>query len=180
MLGMTVISAGYFYESLSSAKTPVYVADIESFGTFELGNEEYLPANLDTKQENFPEGKLWSGDSVEITEREKSGTHYILSCTNMSDQEQTVELPMTYYRGYEARDKQTGGQILVDSGENCRVRLTLAGNYSGTIQVEYREPVLWRIAEMISLISVVGIACSFFRERRNQREYRRSMTGNEI
>ena len=165
MLGMTVISAGYFYESLSCAKTPVYVADIESFGTFQLGNEEYLPANLDTKQENFPEGKLWPGDSVEIAVREKSGTHYILNCTNLSDQEQTVELPMTYYRGYEARDKQTGGQILVDSGENCRVRLTLAGNYSGTIQVEYREPVLWRIAEMISLISIIGIAFYAFWER---------------
>ncbi len=180
MVGMTVISTGYFYESVSAEKDYVYMADAETEGTFKLGNEEYLPASLDADKDNFPEGKIWADDGVQIVSREKNGTHYELSCTNMSDQEQTVELPMTYYRGYEARDKQTGGQILIGSGENCRVRLTLAGNYSGTIQVEYREPVLWRVAEMISLISVVGIACSLFRERRNQREYRRSMTGNEI
>lgn len=55
---------------------------------------------------------------------------------------------------------------MVDSGENCRVRLTLAGNYSGTMQVEYKEPVLWRVAEMISLISIAGLALYFFRERK--------------
>ena len=105
----------------------------------------------------------------------KNGTNYELSCANLSDQEQILELPMTYYRGYVAEDSQTGGDILISSGDNGRIRLTLAGNYTGTIQVKFKEPVAWRISEVISLFSVVGVACYFFRERRsNRRKCRRN------
>ena len=165
MLGLTGISTGYFYESISAVKTPIYVADMETLGTFELGNGEYLPASLEAGQENFPEDRIWADESVNITKREKNGTHYILSCTNTSEQEQTVELPMTYYRGYVAKDMRTGGQIFTDSGENCRVRLTLAGNYTGTIQVKFEEPGLWRIAEMFSLAFALGIGIYCYRKK---------------
>ena len=72
---------------------------------------------------------------------------------------------MTYYRGYVARDVQTGGDILVGSGENCRIRLTLAGNYSGNIQVKFEEPILWRAAEIISFVSAAGLAVFLVRKK---------------
>ena len=165
MLGLTGISAGHFYESVSAEKSHIYMADVETSGTFKLGNAEYLPADTDARQEKFPEGKIWADSDVIVTTHEKSGTHYLLNCTNTSSQERTLELPMTYYRGYVARDVQTGGDILVGSGENCRIRLTLAGNYSGTIQVKFEEPILWRVAEIISFVSAAGLAVFLVRKK---------------
>ena len=173
MLGLTAIAAGYFYESLSAEKTYAYVADVESLGTFELGNAEYLPIGLNEDPENFPEGKIWADSDVIVTTHEKSGTHYLLNCANTSSQERAVELPMTYYRGYVARDAQTGGDILVGSGENCRIRLTLAGNYSGTVRVWFQEPLVWRISEVISLISVICFIVWLFRGKRKDAEEER-------
>ena len=175
IVGIAGISTGYFYTSMQEKADIVYIADAESISSFELVSGEYVPVGVDWSPEQMPEGKIWKSNLINVADYYKNGTNYELSCANLSDQEQILELPMTYYRGYVAEDSQTGGDILISSGDNGRIRLTLAGNYTGTIQVKFKEPVAWRISEVISLFSVVGVACYFFRERRsNRRKCRRN------
>ena len=170
LLGITGISTGYFYISMQEKADVIYIADIESISSFELVSGEYVPVGVDWSPGQMPEGKVRKSDLVEIVEGKKNGTDYELSCVNLSDQEQTVELPMTYYRGYTAKDSKTGGDVLLDAGENGRIRLTLGGNYSGTVQVWFQEPVAWRISEVISLISVICFIVWLFRKKRMDAE----------
>ena len=57
---------------------------------------------------------------------------------------------------------------MLGAGENGRIRLSLAGNYEGTVQVRFREPLLWRISECISLVGIIGIIWYIIRQKREQ------------
>ena len=72
---------------------------------------------------------------------------------------------MLYYRGYEAWDSDTKGIIAIDGEGDNGKRVRLAGNYSGTIQVKFQEPVLWRVSEIVSLISSIWLAVCFLGKR---------------
>ena len=38
-----------------------------------------------------------------------------------------------------------------------KVRVQIPKNYQGRIQVSYKEPVSWRIAEIVSIIMMIGM-----------------------
>lgn len=172
MLGLTGMSAGYFFTSLIETNDVIYVADVESFSSFEVGSGEYILANVDRDRAAMPEGKLWKEEGVEVFGYEKNGTNYVLNCKNLSDELRGVELPMNFYRYYRAEDESTGGAVLLSPGENGRIRLTLAGNYEGTVLVRFSEPISWRFSELISICSIVGIIlCLMKKERHNIRSW---------
>lgn len=166
LFGLAGLTAGYFTNTLMEKNDVLYIPDVESISTFELVSGEYVPDGVDWSRKLMPEGKVWHSEMVEVIATEKYGTNYILNCSNLSPEIQNVELPMVYYRGYVAKDQNTGGNVLVDAGENGRVRLTLAGNYEGTVRVKFQEPLLWRFSEFVTLLSVIGIIIYLVREKK--------------
>lgn len=165
LIGISILTAGLFLTNMMSEQH-VYIPDTESFSSFDIGWGEYVPQGTEPLPELMPQGKIWHNEMVEIYDTKKEGTNYTLSVSNTSSEIQTVELPMTYYKYYCAEDINTGGEILVGSGENGRIRLSLAGNYNGTVQVRFKEPILWRISECISLIGVIGIIFYFLKKKK--------------
>ena len=76
-----------------------------------------------------------------------------------------------YYSGYRAED-ENGREIKVDCSEDGYVQININANYSGKVIVEFKEKIIWRIAECISLISAVlfiGYICH--REKSKCRKY---------
>lgn len=165
LLGITVLTVGYYTTSLLETNDVLYVPDVESISTFELVSGEYVPEAVAWSENMMPEGKLWHSEQVEVYETDKKGTNYVLTCRNLSEGIESVELPMIYYRGYVAKDQETEGAIALEAGENGRVRLLLAGNYEGTVRVRFQEPLLWRVAEVITLLSVIGVLAYLWREK---------------
>ena len=80
-----------------------------------------------------------------------------LKVQSIKDSESYVELPILYYKGYVAKDVDTGQRFEVVSGENSVVRVKLPANYSGTISVYFGSLWYWRVAEFISLLTFCGI-----------------------
>lgn len=166
-IGTSLLTAGIFLTDMLGEEQ-VYFPDAEAFSSFDIGWGEYVPQGTEPSAALMQEGKLWHNEMVEIHETEKRGTTYTVSVSNLSQDVQTVELPMTYYKYYCAEDASTRGEILLGAGENGRIRLSLAGNYEGTVQVRFREPLLWRISECISLVGIIGIIWYIIRQKREQ------------
>lgn len=164
-LGCSIFTAGYFLENVYREQL-VYVPDSEAISSFEIGWGEYVPQGTDPSEALMPKGKIWHNELVKIHDTKKEGTTYTLSVSNTSPEVQTVELPMTYYKYYQAEDIHTGGEVLVGAGENGRIRVSLAGNYEGIVQVSFKEPMLWRISECISLIGAIGIVCYILKQKK--------------
>ncbi len=105
---------------------------------------------------------LYSED-IEVTVLEKDGTRYKLFIDNESKQEESVDLPIMGYRQY-AVDNQL---INTAKGENKRLRLIVPASFVGEVNVSYKEPILWRVCEFISVISlaIYTISKQFFKLR---------------
>ncbi|MBQ9332811.1 MAG: hypothetical protein IJS12_00565 [Lachnospiraceae bacterium] len=67
-----------------------------------------------------------------------------------------IEPPILDYKGYHAYCD--GVELTVSDGDNYRIRVELPDKNEGVVNIEYREPVLWRIAEFVSVIAWVLLA----------------------
>ncbi len=118
-----------------------------------IGKGEYLPQGTDkeallTFSGDFP-------DNVEISELIHEAGLISLSCINTSDAPQNIEVPLLYYPYYEAYDIKSKSRFDIEQGNNKFIQITIPSNYSGTLEVSFREPIHWRLSELISLISIL-------------------------
>ncbi len=67
-----------------------------------------------------------------------------------------IEIPRTAYPNYRALTSD-GTRLNIVTGYNNRVRIELPQAYSGTITVSYIVPLYWRLAEIISLLAIIGV-----------------------
>ena len=151
-LCFAIMAFGSFTGSLLTSDQFTYVPDTETIGTFELVSAEYLPLGFDWGRSAVPEEKIWHNDSISVAAFEKTGTNCRMTINNPTMESQYVELPLLFYRGYQAVDEKTHAPIHTDSGENCRVRFLIDAGYQGTVSVQFHEPVLWRVPEIVSIV----------------------------
>jgi len=72
-----------------------------------------------------------------------------LDCDMAAGNEGYIELPLLYYKGYQA--VETGGKTLdVVCGDNNVVRVIVPSGFQGIIEVDFESPWYWRLAEVIS------------------------------
>ncbi|MBQ8092921.1 MAG: hypothetical protein IJ242_05025 [Clostridia bacterium] len=100
-----------------------------------------------------------------ITDYRKRGSTLSFS-VEVEPGEFFIEAPLLYYPGYEAY--ASNGEIYkIDRGMNNVIRIRYPSNGEKTeIHIRYTEPVLWRICEVISLVSIAGLAVLLIRQRR--------------
>ena len=86
---------------------------------------------------------------------EKKGTKGKLTYQT-SEAGQYVDFPIQKYLGYTAED-ENGTPLEVTYGNNYRVRVMLNGDgASHTVFVRYRQPAIFRISQVISLLTLLG------------------------
>lgn len=68
----------------------------------------------------------------------------------------TLEVPRFAYR-YLTAIREDGQALEVSRGSNNKLAIKLDDQYSGNIYITYREPWLWRVSELISLFTLVGV-----------------------
>lgn len=122
--------------------------------SYKVGNGEYLPAATDTQR--FTDEI--EGDVQIIDQVERDGISFEVCVNNLSSEKKRLFFPILYYSGYQARDSASYESLETATGDNGRVTVTVPPNYTGTFHLGYHEPLLWRIAEMISVISLMALA----------------------
>ena len=166
LLLLSEMTCGSFASSILDYSPALLAPDCEAYGTFIVGGYEYIPTGVIVSPSQMPENTLLHSDSLIAESFEKNGTNCIITLQNTSSESQSIELPMLYYRGYLAKDSQTGDRIALSRGDNGRSKLTVAGGYSGSVRVSFREPFFWRIAEIISLCTALLMGIHFRKRRK--------------
>lgn len=98
-----------------------------------------------------------SYDGVLVTEYEKNGTNIRVAVTN-DDSEGYILLPLINYKGYEVSSEDgsiTNAQLQM--GEGAVIRVNIPANYEGTLFISYEGCWYWRVAELITLFTVVSL-----------------------
>lgn len=163
---------------LSSYAGNVYPRDqVLLRDSFSQANGEYLPAGADVyrmREIRVPEVEDPASMQAEIENR--NGTSLVARVSNSGDRVAYIDFPMLYYKGYRATD-ENGVLLPIGSGDMARIRVTIPDSYSGSVHIFFREPLLWRLAEVISLMTVLYV-CYLLLLRRQSKAVTR--IGNSI
>ena len=132
-----------------------------------LVSGEYLYEN--TSVDVTKSDQIVIGTGAEVIGSRKEYLETSITC-KVNEKNAYIEIPVFYYPGYMAVD-ETGKDYEVSRSENNgRIRVELPEGFEGTITVSFREPLYWRICEIVSLVAFLGL---IVHEKRVRDEIRR-------
>lgn len=158
---LAIITTGYFYLDNRLQSATFVKNTFEDVGTDNIGRREYLPVETDKKLLYVQ--KVKAGKDVSYTEYRQHKGITNISCTNKSDKQSSITIPLLKYDHYRAVDLDTREELKISKGENGLVKIELPKKYSGNIEVRYVSPVLWKIAILISTIAWAGVIVLLWR-----------------
>ena len=148
---LSVISASYYMTEKGTSDEFTFIVD--EFEEGGIMGAEYLPSGTaEDYDTNYIEP--YSETAVINSWSREKGRIY-LDVTNGTDDIAEVSVPFIYYRGYRAVDVATRGVIEAVKDDNGFVKLRLGAGYSGSVEAFYKEPLLWRMCEIISLLTII-------------------------
>lgn len=115
-----------------------------------IADDEYLELSM-CEKENVT--------VAEIMGRE--GTKTIMHVE--SDGDGYIEFPVFSYPYYHAYD-DAGNELTIKDGHKHFIRVLLPDAYSGNVTVLFKAPVFWRIADLVSLLTVIGFITVLIRK----------------
>lgn len=156
---LTLIGSQYLMDnkvSDSTARTKVTSsASIYTAGA--VANGEYLfvenSAMAIIDQQPVPADET----AVSIISYEKKNSRISMECENLTEEVQQVKVSFLDYKGFVATDKTTGEKLDTTCDEQHILIVLLPAGYQGTVQVCFRQPWYWRVAEIVSLAVLIAL-----------------------
>lgn len=167
----TLLYVGTFYRDYAYDHGTLTMVSAESDPGFpyESMGYEYLPAGTDLAV--FRQGEAEAGDPAVTAVWQGNGA---LQCTNPTGESVAVDLPLLAYRHYQASDAATGEPLPLEKNQRNCLRVTVPAGYSGTVQVAFVPPVLWREAEAATLLTLLLLAAWGLRTCRDHKRNKHS------
>lgn len=170
---ITCIQTAHFYLSIPEQSVHQYFYDDAGLMIYRgTGMGEYEPSafadvDVDKTIEELQQAmnpdypaEQESGTGLIIESFEKKGTASTAVVANTSAKARTLYLPYIYYYGYRLENVFDNGDglvpELVESEKGTLAAVIPAGYYNG-IHITYKEPFLYRISEMVSLLTLFGL-----------------------
>lgn len=135
----------------ASENTHLYAYyDSSELSTYYIGNGEYLRQmeGWDTQPVNVIYRNM---EQVSVESRQ--GCYMELYCKG-TDTDGEICLPVWNYKGYHVTDNE-GNEYAISDSDNKQVQFALPAGFEGYVTLDFVEPWYWRIAECISLASVI-------------------------
>lgn len=165
LIGIT--TSDMFLLDYTNAGRDVYkLYDEENMGVGYISGAEYLLEG--TKEEDITFTGPKAGENVEIAEYEKKYLHVNLQCHNSGTEESYIEVPILLYKGYVATGSSDNRRMELCAGDNNVVRVLIPPGFEGGVEIKFLPPIYWRIAELISgmtIILLIALRCSQRRGR---------------
>lgn len=165
VLILCLISCFDFYHSLGGERKTVYTLTSTGSTYWNIGEYIYYERTNETAQEfinnkinedTLIPNKINTSENVSFSDYQKKDTKATVYCNNNNDEDGYIELPLLYYKQYQAKDFE-GNRLQVSPGYSSMVKVSLPANYQGIITIDFVPPIFWRICEIISLISMIAI-----------------------
>lgn len=158
VLGMILalmITEGHFimeYINVQDGERIYSETDIGIMG--EIMGGEYLLQETDVNKYKTDRNVDASGEGIECSEfyYDKNGKYYLTINNRMAEQGY-IDVPIQAYDNYHAYTND-GEELNIVIGANNKIRVLVPGYYDGEICIKYVVPVLWRLCEIISLITM--------------------------
>ncbi len=166
MTALVSISSVYLMNEMMNNVDTFCVYNEEGMGTGYIAGAEYLPYGADPSL--FVHRDPIVEDNIVVEHYEKDALTVEVTCHNTSDREGAMELPLLYYKGYEARDMKTGEPIPIYIGNNSVVGVAVPAGFEGMIQVTFESRWYWRVAEVISVMAFAGLCVVCFLEKKKE------------
>ncbi|MGN0975996.1 MAG: hypothetical protein ACI4OL_08320, partial [Gemmiger sp.] len=159
-LAVTCLSVWMFYSQTIPQMETAYLGDPSQIMyqnphtnlAYSMDNL-YIPETAKATMNDFQSD---APTNVQINKISRENGILLFDCAVVDPtREGYMEVPLLYYPGYRVLNEDTP-TFLSDHG---LVGVVVPAGYSGTLQVAFREPKRWRLADLISLITILGIAC---------------------
>ncbi len=156
-----------YWQSLAISEAPQWFTGVASVDNeYYLGGLEYLPVNVPSHHYIHERGDIVISKNEETVisnfTRKEGVTSFDIDIKNPSK----LELPLVYYKGYEASylDKKNG--MPVTESENGLVQIE--ASKSGQIEVVYRWTATQQYSWYISILSTIGLIIYIFVSNRKR------------
>lgn len=163
------LSCGWYFYDFSFSGEPYRIYSASELDTMQLYSCEYLPTGTDTyaMQRNL----IYADGIAPLESYQQLGT--TVSCRVMAESEGAyAEFPLLYYRYYRCIDVDTSQILPVRAGTNNMVRVEFPKDYSGSISVSFVEPWFWRLSELISAFTFIGVVLSLLRAANGKKRFK--------
>lgn len=147
-----------FMSSVLNESTPAFVYQQGNFTSFEVSGGEYLPVG--SNQEDYVDALSFNSDLIDVENWERDYNRIAIELRNKTTEEQEVEIPLLYYKGYEAVTED-GEKFVIYTGLSGRIKVEIPSGFVGKIKVMFKEPWYWRLCEACSLSAVLLLVILF-------------------
>ena len=148
-------AAIYHANDIANSDEPVWLYTAENMGSMSVVNGEYLLEGSDLSEYCFHEPV--SEEGVFWHDYNKQGTSIQIAVENSNSQTAYLELPLIGYKGYGLECSTEGPYITEQRGAHGDLRVAIPADYKGELAISYQGFMSYRIAEGISLITIIGI-----------------------
>lgn len=152
LIGFVTISSGYFTSNeITNGKYSYLIADCDLDDSKLMGSE-YIPIGVNER--HLLSLKEPESSGVAMGEFHSKGNEYevFILQTNTNG---TISVPRIYYDGYAVNFEGIQEWFECYSDDLGRVCFDVPEEYQGKAVVKFREPWYWRVAEIISLITMI-------------------------
>lgn len=163
-----LLSADFFLYSFTREASQELYGLGSSMNSCSIGGGEYLPMNTPPIWKLAEERQVTAGEGMTLSKtlRKNGGRTYAVTCSNQAASETYADLPLLPYKGYVCRDEASGEELLVNlTDAPGKLRVQVPAGYEGTFQVRFEPPWRWRLAEVVSLFTFLGmLLCGILRK----------------
>ena len=165
---LTIGTVVYHVNSVAFNIEPTYLYVEENMGTNSVGNGEYVLAETKISDIYYHQPK--ADDGLEYSQYNKVGTDVSIMLRNTTDKICYVEIPLMGYKGYclEAENTDDMPYITEECGTHGDLRIAVPAGYKGEVRISYKGFLLFRIAEVVSLVSLLAILGWYLCEKRRR------------
>ena len=168
LLSASLLGVGFFYREYLPSESGEYVGDSGEliYVDYLVTNvawyydKLYLPIGAKETRDGFVIEKKVTTAEVEQIEKTEKGV--ILQYTAGMGEDGIIELPLLYYPIYGIKE----GAGTLFKTENGMLGIQVPAGSSGTIRVAVQEPLRWRLAELVSAVTVLVWSGSMKKKRR--------------
>lgn len=148
---------------LDFPELPVYTYAVDGKNVSAVAAAEYM---LQGTSVDHLSGEIVATNTV-LNSFSSEGISMTAEVSN-STTDASIEFPRFNYPYYCVRD--TYGQVFpIQDGPNRLIHVDLPEGYSGQLTLSFEEPLLWRIAELVSLATLITLSlCAITRYKRKK------------
>lgn len=174
LAAVNILTVGYYYTDFFDQYTEE--TDISKLDDRFYMDNLYFPVGLDSDDFVFYEPKCEEGITIDTYYADRGDS--VVTCKNETQQERMMTFPLAYYPDYRVTDED-GQELSLFMGDDQLVTVALPAGYSGTLHVKFTSQPIWRVAEVISLLTAAAVITWVIVSKQKEKTKKRVTAGGE-